>query len=76
MSDPTVANIASQLSPVSAQNLLHLHSNAGVWRVPPGAVRKKLRTSGLVMQNRHDDWELTELGHQVRKHLTGEGTAE
>ena len=62
--------IVARMSPVAQQGLLRVYMNPAAWRVLPGAVRKKLRHESLVVQNRHDEWELTELGHAVRKYLT------
>lgn len=65
-----IARVADTLSPVSRKALLHLHTTPSVWRHLPGAIRKKLRTEHLVVQTRNDEWELSEIGHAVRKHLT------
>ena len=62
--------IVARMSPVAQVALLRVYANPGAWRVLPGAVRKKLRHESLVVQNRSDEWELTELGHAVRKYLT------
>ncbi|MCT1491332.1 hypothetical protein M3G47_01365 [Corynebacterium sanguinis] len=66
----TPEDTIARMSPVAMQSLLRVWLNPGCWRVLPGAVRKKLRTENLVVQNRDDEWELTSLGHQVRKTLT------
>lgn len=62
--------IISRMSPVSIQALLRVWLNSGCWRALPRGVRRTLRAENLVVQNRHDEWELTEAGHAVHKHLT------
>lgn len=66
----TPEDTIARMSPVAMQSLLRVWLNPNCWRVLPGAVRKKLRAENLVVQNRDDEWELTSLGHQVRKTLT------
>lgn len=66
----TAEDITARMSPVSMQSLLRVWLNPDCWRVLPRAVRRQLRAENLVVQNRNDEWELTERGHAVRKHLT------
>lgn len=66
----SLESLVAHIPPVARIALLRIHANPGAWRVLPGVIRKKLRRERLVVQNYNDEWELSEIGHDVLNYLT------